>query len=66
MSMAKWRLIADLYGLDQAEFDQAFDGFMYDQQQTEGFELSWMLILAIILSIACVPLYIRLISSNRR
>lgn len=66
MSMAKWRLIADLYGLDQDEFDQAFDGFMYDQQQTEGFELSWMLILAIILSIACVPLYIRLISSNRR
>ncbi len=66
MSMAKWRLIADLYGLDQDEFDQAFEGFMYDQQQTEGFELSWMLILAIILSIACVPLYIRLISSNRR
>jgi len=39
---------------------------MYDQQQAEAIELSWMLILAIILSIACVPLYSRLISSNRR
>ena len=64
--MAKWRLIADLYGIEQADFDQAFDGFMYDQQQAEAIELSWMLILAIILSIACVPLYSRLISSNRR
>ncbi len=66
MSMAKWRLIADLYGIEQADFDQAFDGFMYDQQQAEAIELSWMLILAIILSIACVPLYSRLISRNRR
>ncbi|EWH05855.1 diguanylate cyclase [Pseudoalteromonas lipolytica SCSIO 04301] len=66
MSMAKWRLIADLYNIDQDEFDHAFSGFMYDQQQSEGIELSWMLILAIILSIACVPLYIGLISNGRR
>jgi len=66
MSMAKWRLIADLYGLDQTEFDRAFKHFMYQHQDDGGFELSWMLILAIVLSILCIPLYIRLISSGRR
>jgi len=66
MSMAKWRLIADLYGLSQDEFDQTFAGFMYQHQQDEGTELSWMLILAILLSIACIPLYIHLNRSNLR
>ncbi|WP_306174068.1 ABC transporter substrate-binding protein [Pseudoalteromonas shioyasakiensis] len=60
MSMAKWRLIADLYDIEQTKFDQIKVGFMYQYDKPEKLQLSWMLIAAIIISVLSIPLYLRL------
>lgn len=60
MSMAKWRLIADLYEIDQARFDEIKTGFIYQYDKPEKLQLSWMLIAAIIISVLSIPLYLRL------
>ncbi|MBB1301810.1 ABC transporter substrate-binding protein [Pseudoalteromonas sp. SR44-8] len=60
MSIAKWRLIADLYGIEQDEFNQAQDGFIYQYVEPEQIKMSWMLIAAIIISLLSIPLYLRL------
>ncbi|WP_166114557.1 ABC transporter substrate-binding protein [Pseudoalteromonas sp. Z9A5] len=65
MSMAKWRLIADLYGIQQNEFDKVKASFIYKYQEPESIKLSWMLIAAIIISIISIPLYLRLIFSKK-
>lgn len=61
MSIAKWRLIAGFYGIEQDEFDKAKPGFIYKYKEPDKFELSWMLIAAMIISVISVPLYLRLI-----
>lgn len=61
MSMAKWRLIADLYGVEQSDFDKVKTSFIYKYQEPERLQLSWMLLAAIIISIISIPLYLRLI-----
>ena len=60
MSMPKWRLIADLYQLEEGSFDKVKVGFIYRYDVPEKMELSWMLIAAIALSILFLPLYLRL------
>ena len=60
MSIAKWRLIADLYGIEQTAFNQAQNGFIYQYAEPEEFKMSWMLIAAIIISLISLPLYLRL------
>jgi ABC-type nitrate/sulfonate/bicarbonate transport system substrate-binding protein len=65
MSMAKWRLIADLYAIQQSEFDKVKAGFIYKYQEPETMQLSWMLITAITISIISIPLYLRLIFSKK-
>lgn len=60
MSMAKWRLIADLYNIDQGRFDEVKNGFIYQYDKPEKLQLSWMLIAAIIISVLSIPLYLRL------
>lgn len=60
MSMAKWRLIADLYDVEQISFDKIKKDFIYHHQPPEKFTLSWMLIAAIVFSFLSIPLYIRL------
>ncbi|MEL0641239.1 ABC transporter substrate-binding protein [Pseudoalteromonas aliena] len=61
MSIAKWRLIADLYGIQQNEFDEVKSHFIYKYQEPEKIQLSWMLMTAILVSIISIPLYLRLI-----
>ncbi|WP_282130754.1 ABC transporter substrate-binding protein [Pseudoalteromonas aliena] len=65
MSIAKWRLIADLYSIQQSKFDEVKAGFIYKYQEPEAIQLSWMLIAAILVSIISIPLYIRLIFSKK-
>ncbi|MBQ4799396.1 ABC transporter substrate-binding protein [Pseudoalteromonas sp. MMG006] len=65
MSMAKWRLIADLYGIGKNEFDEVKAGFIYNYEEPETMQLSWMLIAAILVSIISIPLYLRLIFSKK-
>ncbi|WP_089346444.1 ABC transporter substrate-binding protein [Pseudoalteromonas espejiana] len=65
MSMAKWRLIADYYGIKQSDFDEQKAGFIYKYQESESIQLSWMLIAAIIVSIISIPLYLRLILGKK-
>ena len=65
MSMAKWRLIADLYGIGQNEFDEVKADFIYNYEEPETMQLSWMLIAAILVSIISIPLYLRLIFSKK-
>ena len=65
MSIAKWRLIADLYSIQQSKFDEVKAGFIYKYQEPEAMQLSWMLIAAILVSIISIPLYIRLIFSKK-
>lgn len=65
MSMAKWRLIADLYAIDQAKFDEVKADFIYKYKKEETLQLSWMLIAAIIISIISIPLYLRLMFKSR-
>ena len=65
MSIAKWRLIADLYGIQQNEFDEVKSHFIYKYQEPEKMQLSWMLIAAILVSIISIPLYLRLIFSQK-
>lgn len=60
MSIAKWRLIADLYAIEQSAFNQAQDGFIYHYAEPEEIKMSWMLIGAIIISLLSIPLYLRL------
>ena len=60
MSMAKWRLIADLYKIDQTVFNSAKEGFIYSYDRSEEIQMSWMLIAAIILTLLSIPLYLRL------
>ncbi|MDQ9092783.1 ABC transporter substrate-binding protein [Pseudoalteromonas haloplanktis] len=60
MSIAKWRLIADLYAIEQSAFNQAQDGFIYQYAEPEKINMSWMLIAAIIISLLSIPLYLRL------
>ncbi|WP_096792341.1 ABC transporter substrate-binding protein [Pseudoalteromonas sp. 1_2015MBL_MicDiv] len=65
MSIAKWRLIADLYAIEQNEFDEVKANFIYKYQEPEKVQLSWMLIAAMIISIVSIPLYLRLIFSKK-
>ncbi|GAA58622.1 diguanylate cyclase (GGDEF domain) with PAS/PAC sensor [Pseudoalteromonas sp. BSi20652] len=65
MSVAKWRLIADLYGIQQNEFDEVKSHFIYKYQEPEKMQLSWMIIAAILVSIFSIPLYLRLIFSKK-
>mgnify|MGYP001772817616 FL=1 len=65
MSMAKWRLIADLYEIDQTKFDEVKSDFIYKYKKQETLQLSWMLIAAIIISIISIPLYLRLMFKAR-
>ncbi len=65
MSMAKWRLIADLYGIEQSDFNEVKASFIYNYQDQDTLQLSWMLIAAIIISIVSIPLYLRLMFSNK-
>tara|TARA_B110000240_G_scaffold195922_1_gene246637 strand:- start:8163 stop:9206 length:1044 start_codon:yes stop_codon:yes gene_type:complete len=65
MSIPKWRLIADLYGIHQTEFDKVKASFIYKYQRPEKMELSWMLIAAIIVSVISIPLYLRLMFSKK-
>lgn len=60
MSMAKWRLIADLYNIEQSRFDEVKTAFIYHYEKPEKRQLSWMLIAAIIISVFSIPLYLRL------
>ncbi|WP_404342293.1 ABC transporter substrate-binding protein [Pseudoalteromonas mariniglutinosa] len=61
MSMAKWRLIADLYGIEQDNYNAAKKGFVYQHGTTKSRPLSWMLIMAILLTLLCIPLYFKLL-----
>ena len=65
MSMTKWRLIADYYGIKQTQFDEHKAGFVYKYQEPERLQLSWMLIAAFIVSIISIPLYLRLILGKK-
>lgn len=60
MSIAKWRLIAGLYAIEQSAFNQAQAGFIYHYAEPEEIKMSWMLISAIIISLLSIPLYLRL------
>ena len=53
--MAKWRLIADLYGVEQSDFDKAKTSFIYNYDEPEEIKISWMLIGAIIISFIIYP-----------
>jgi len=59
MSIPKWRLIADLCGIHQTEFDTVKASFIYKYQRPEKVELSWMLIAAMIARVISIPLYLR-------
>ena len=63
--MAKWRLIADLYEIDQTKFDEVKADFIYKYKKQETLQLSWMLIAAIIISIISIPRYLRLMFKAR-
>lgn len=65
MSIPKWRLIADLYGIHQTDFDNVKASFIYKYQRPEKMELSWMLIAAMIVSVISIPLYLRLMFSKK-
>ncbi|MCF2861916.1 MULTISPECIES: ABC transporter substrate-binding protein [Pseudoalteromonas] len=66
MSDARWRLIAELYALDDKPMQEYFRGFMYQPIQQSGMRLSWMFILAIAIILVAVPTYVRLVVQARK
>ena len=65
MSAAKWQWIAQLYHLDLALFQQHKAEFIYTDENEATLELSWVLIIAAILTVICIPMYVHLIFSRK-
>ncbi|ESP94843.1 MULTISPECIES: ABC transporter substrate-binding protein [Pseudoalteromonas] len=65
MSLARWQWIAQLYHLDLASFHEHKNAFLYSDGSKTEINWSWMLILAIVLSILCVPMYISLVLQRK-
>ncbi|PCK30785.1 ABC transporter substrate-binding protein [Pseudoalteromonas piscicida] len=65
MSTAKWQWIAQLYHLDLNQFHEHKDDFIYSQVKHEQVSWSWVLIIAAILTVVCIPMYIHLIFSRK-
>ncbi|MCG7536950.1 ABC transporter substrate-binding protein [Pseudoalteromonas sp. OOF1S-7] len=66
MSQARWLWIAQLYRLDLSEFHKQKHQFIYTEPDQEEDSWSWMLILAAIVGVICVPMYIHLIFFRHR
>ncbi|MBR8842925.1 MULTISPECIES: ABC transporter substrate-binding protein [Pseudoalteromonas] len=65
MSTAKWQWIAQLYHLDVSQFHEHKARFIYSEVKNEQPKLSWVLIIAAILTLVCIPMYIHLIFSRK-
>ncbi|WP_440054423.1 ABC transporter substrate-binding protein [Pseudoalteromonas sp. T1lg65] len=61
MSDAKWAWIAELYQLDTAQLQSEKANFIYSETVESENSWSWMLIIAAILTLICVPMYVKLI-----
>ncbi|TMP36504.1 ABC transporter substrate-binding protein [Pseudoalteromonas rubra] len=66
MSHARWLWIAQLYRLDLALFHEQKHQFIYTEPDQEETSWSWMLTLAVIVAVICVPMYIHLIFFRHR
>ncbi|MCF6438529.1 ABC transporter substrate-binding protein [Pseudoalteromonas luteoviolacea] len=65
MSLARWQWIAQLYHLDIVAFHEHKNAFLYSEESANDINWSWMLILAIVMSILCVPMYIGLVLQRK-
>lgn len=65
MSSAKWLWIAQLYHLDVSQFHEHKADFIYSEVKQDPPSLSWVLIIAAVLTLVCIPMYIQLIFSRK-
>lgn len=66
MSSSRWRVIADMYGIDKQVVDQNLPGFMYQTVKSQPWNISWMHILACVIIVVSFPSYYRLLSSDEK
>lgn len=65
MSLARWQWIAQLYHLDIASFHEHKGAFLYSEKSKSEINWSWMLILAIVMSVLCIPMYVSLVLQRK-
>ncbi|AOT06638.1 ABC transporter substrate-binding protein [Pseudoalteromonas luteoviolacea] len=65
MSLARWQWIAQLYHLDIASFHEHKGEFLYSEENMTEINWSWMLILAIVMSVLCIPMYVSLVLQRK-
>ncbi|MBQ4878526.1 ABC transporter substrate-binding protein [Pseudoalteromonas luteoviolacea] len=65
MSLARWQWIAQLYHLDIVAFHEHKNAFLYSEESATDINWSWMLILAVVMSILCVPMYVGLVLQRK-
>lgn len=66
MSSARWRVIADMYGIDRQVVEQNLSGFIYQTAKSQPWDISWMHILACIIIVVSFPSYYRLLSTEEK
>ncbi|WP_233997903.1 ABC transporter substrate-binding protein [Pseudoalteromonas sp. T1lg10] len=61
MSDARWRVITELYHLESDKLAKHFDGFIYQPSPPHSpMNLSWMMVLALVMMMVAVPAYLHL------
>ncbi|KZN63053.1 hypothetical protein N473_01725 [Pseudoalteromonas luteoviolacea CPMOR-1] len=65
MSLARWQWIAQLYHLDITSFHEHKGAFLYSEKSQTEINWSWMLILAIVMSVLCIPMYVSLVLQRK-
>lgn len=67
MSQTRWQWIAQLYNFTAKEFGQHKTAFIYkEKQKKQHTNWSWMLIVAVVFSLLCIPLYLKLIFFQKK
>ncbi|MBQ4813433.1 ABC transporter substrate-binding protein [Pseudoalteromonas luteoviolacea] len=66
MSVARWQWIAQLYHLDVVGFHEHKGMFLYADDSEGELSWSWMLTLAVVLSLLCIPMYIHLVLFKKK
>ncbi|MCF2858900.1 ABC transporter substrate-binding protein [Pseudoalteromonas sp. SMS1] len=66
MSAARWQWIAQLYHLDITGFHDHKSTFLYSNDSEVEVNWSWMLFLAIVLSLLCIPMYVHLVLFKKK